>query len=284
MWEGDGQLEGSNGRTQGVMATMFRSFGSMLSLKNGAVAGLCNYSAKPRGKICRISNMTFEMSHLCDWDNDHWLEHWFYDWCGTISILWCGTGHGICEFYSALRRHQTRWSRLRGLGRAVALTTSAETWKRRTKLLDYEKLSLRLFVKLLRSGKSRTVCWDHLYFMFLKEYWFRELYLGLKVTASFDRSESYTRIIDGQVRCITPDFKPKDLQVAWNVQFITVFVPAWMIPPIYHSLRRESIKNTNSASAIGVKVCSPYLVWGHSNHQGTCISCRAGTAWTDARP
>ena len=97
----------------------------------------------------------------------------------------------------------------------------------------------------------------HLYFMFLKEYWFRELYLGLKVTASFDRSESYTRIIDGQVRCITPDFKPKDLQVAWNVQFITVFVPAWMIPPIYHSLRRESIKNTNSASAIGVKSVRP---------------------------
>ena len=97
----------------------------------------------------------------------------------------------------------------------------------------------------------------HLYFMFSKEYWFRELYLSLKVTASFDRSESYTRIIDGQVRCITPDFKPKDLQVAWNVQFITVFVPAWMIPPIYHSLRRESIKNTNSASAIGVKSVRP---------------------------
>ena len=30
----------------------------------------------------------------------------------------------------------------------------------------------------------------HLSFMMLKEYWFRELYLGLKVTASFDRSES----------------------------------------------------------------------------------------------
>ena len=42
----------------------------------------------------------------------------------------------------------------------------------------------------------------HLSFMMLKEYWFRELYLGLKVTASFDRSESYTRVIDGQVRCI----------------------------------------------------------------------------------
>ena len=97
----------------------------------------------------------------------------------------------------------------------------------------------------------------HLCFMFSKEYWFRELYLGLKVTASFDRSESYTRIIDGQVRCITPDFKPKDLQVAWNVQFITIFVPAWMIPPIYHSLRRESIKNANSASTIGVKSIRP---------------------------
>ena len=66
----------------------------------------------------------------------------------------------------------------------------------------------------------------HLSFMFLKEYWFRELYLGLKVTASFDRSELYTRVIDGQVRCITPEIKPQNLQVIWNVQFITVFVPA----------------------------------------------------------
>ena len=71
----------------------------------------------------------------------------------------------------------------------------------------------------------------HLSFMMLKEYWFRELYLGLKVTASFDRSESYTRVIDGQVRCITPKVKPQNLQVIWNVQFITVFVPAWIIPP-----------------------------------------------------
>ena len=76
----------------------------------------------------------------------------------------------------------------------------------------------------------------HLSFMLLKENWFRELYLGLKVTASFDRSESYNRVIDGQVRCITPEIKPQNLQVIWNVQFITVFVPAWMIPPVYHSL------------------------------------------------
>jgi len=34
--------------------------------------------------------------------------------------------------------------------------------------------------------------------------------LGLKVTASFDRSESYTRVIDGQARCITPEVKPQN--------------------------------------------------------------------------
>ena len=97
----------------------------------------------------------------------------------------------------------------------------------------------------------------HLSFMMLKEYWFRELYLGLKVTASFDRSESYTRVIDGQVRCITPEVKPQNLQVIWNVQFITVFVPAWMIPPVYHSLCRESIKTASSASPIGVQSVRP---------------------------
>ena len=85
----------------------------------------------------------------------------------------------------------------------------------------------------------------------------RELYLGLKVTASFDRSESYTRVIDGQVRCITPEVKPQNLQVIWNVQFITVFVPAWMIPPVYHSLRRESIKTASSGSPIGVQSVRP---------------------------
>ena len=42
---------------------------------------------------------------------------------------------------------------------------------------------------------------------------FREIYLGLKVTASFGRSESYTRVVDGQVRCITPDTTSQSLQV-----------------------------------------------------------------------
>ena len=82
----------------------------------------------------------------------------------------------------------------------------------------------------------------HLSFMLQKDYWFRELYLSIKVTASFDRTESYVRVIDGQVRCITPDFKNQDLHVAWNVQYVVIFVPAW-IPPMYHSLRRESVKS-----------------------------------------
>ena len=91
----------------------------------------------------------------------------------------------------------------------------------------------------------------------LKDYGFRELYLSLKVTASFDRTESYVRVIDGQVRCITPDFKNQDLHVAWNVQYVVIFVPAWMIPPIYHSLRRESVKSTDSGSLTGVKSVRP---------------------------
>ena len=97
----------------------------------------------------------------------------------------------------------------------------------------------------------------HLSFMLLKEYWFRELYLGLKVAASVDRNESYTKTIDGQIRCITAEFKPKGANVAWNVNYINVFIPAWMVPPMYHSLRRETIKVADSQSAMGVKSLRP---------------------------
>jgi len=36
-------------------------------------------------------------------------------------------------------------------------------------------------------------------------------------------------------------------------QLINVFIPAWMVPPMYHSLRRETIKVANSQIAMGVK-------------------------------
>ena len=97
----------------------------------------------------------------------------------------------------------------------------------------------------------------HLTFIFVKEYWFREFYLGLKVTASLGREESYTRIIDGQVRCITQEHIQKRGQLIWNVEFLTIFVPAWMIPPIYHSLRRECIKNAAHSHPCGVKSIRP---------------------------
>ena len=98
---------------------------------------------------------------------------------------------------------------------------------------------------------------SHLTFMFVKEYWLREFYLGLKVTASLDREESYTRIIDGQVRCITQEHIQKGKQLIWNVEFLTIFVPAWMIPPIYHSLRRECIKNAAHSHPYGVRSVRP---------------------------
>ena len=97
----------------------------------------------------------------------------------------------------------------------------------------------------------------HLAFMFVKEYWFREFYLGLKVTASLGREESYTRIIDGQVRCITQEHIQKRGQLIWNVEFLTIFVPAWMIPTIYHSLRRECIKNEVHSHPYGVRSVRP---------------------------
>ena len=98
---------------------------------------------------------------------------------------------------------------------------------------------------------------SHLTFMFVKEYWYREFYLGLKVTASLGRDESYTRIIDGQVRCITQEHIQKRGQLIWNVEFLTIFVPAWMIPPIYHSLHRESIKNAAQSHPYGVRSVRP---------------------------
>ena len=82
----------------------------------------------------------------------------------------------------------------------------------------------------------------HLSFMSLKEYWFRELYLGLKVTASFD-----------------------------------IFVPAWMIPPMYHSLRRESVKSTDSGSVTGVKSIRPTWFQDTTATRGPPPSSKQGT-------
>ena len=48
-----------------------------------------------------------------------------------------------------------------------------------------------------------------------------------------------------------------NIVTAHRVYPFTVFVPAWMIPPVYHSLRRESIKTASSASPTGVQSVRP---------------------------
>eukprot|EP00435_Cladocopium_sp_Y103_P052490 s2135_g16.t1 len=45
-------------------------------------------------------------------------------------------------------------------GRRCARALRDASCRNRTKLLSHEVLALRLFVKLLKSGKPRTVCWD----------------------------------------------------------------------------------------------------------------------------
>ena len=97
----------------------------------------------------------------------------------------------------------------------------------------------------------------HLSFMLQKDYWFRQIYLGLKVTASFGRSESYTRVVDGQVRCITPDSTSQQLQVVWNIQYVTAFIPAWMVPPIFHSVQRDTLKNPKQPGELGHRTIRP---------------------------
>ena len=76
----------------------------------------------------------------------------------------------------------------------------------------------------------------HLSFMLLKDYWFRELYLSLKVTASL--SESLMDRFD--VSHLTSRIK---IYVAWNVQYVVIFVPAWDSPYIPQLTPRKRQKH-----------------------------------------
>ena len=112
----------------------------------------------------------------------------------------------------------------------------------------------------------------HLSFMLLKEYWFRELYLSLKVTASFDRTESYVRVIDGQVRCITPDFKNQDLHVAMSDSpYVPQLTPG--------KRQKHGLRKLDRG-----QICSSHLVPRHNSHQGTSTKLRTGNTRTHAWP
>ena len=45
-------------------------------------------------------------------------------------------------------------------GKRCIKTLKDSACRRQTKLLDHQMLALRLFVKLLKSGKPRELCWD----------------------------------------------------------------------------------------------------------------------------
>ena len=59
------------------------------------------------------------------------------------------------------------------------------------------------------------------------------------------------------MRRITAEYKQTGVNVAWNVSYINVFIPAWMVPPVYHSLRREEIKSRHSKTEMGVRSLRP---------------------------
>ena len=96
----------------------------------------------------------------------------------------------------------------------------------------------------------------------------------LKVAASLDRTESFVKTIEGQVRCITAEFKQTGVNVAWNVSYINVFIPAWMVPPVYHSLRRQEIKCRKG------QILTPNMVWRWDRSQNCCRT----HAWTAPHP
>ena len=116
-------------------------------------------------------------------------------------------------------------------------------------------------------------------------YYHQDLHQRLIRSGFLDREESYIRIIDGQVRCITQEHLPKSGQLIWNVEFVTVFVPAWMIPTIYYNLRRECIKNAAHPHEYEVRSVRPTWfedwkmppkqdAWLATSYQGGCLAAR----------
>jgi hypothetical protein len=58
-------------------------------------------------------------------------------------------------------------------------------------------------------------------------------------------------------RGITPEYNSQGTNLAWNVSCINVFIPAWMVPPIFTASAREHIRTTDSQSPMGVKSLRP---------------------------
>ena len=98
------------------------------------------------------------------------------------------------------------------------------------------------FMASARSSKKSP----HLSFMLMKDHWFKELYQGLKVAA---RTESFIKTIEGQVRCITAEFKPNWCQCSVECQLQCVH-PSLDGPASVPKCR-------NSRTVMGVKSLRP---------------------------
>ena len=93
--------------------------------------------------------------------------------------------------------------------------------------------------------------------MYCIAYWFRELFLGLKPAASMERQESFEKTIDGQVRCITAEDRPRGGNVTVNVSYINVYIPAWTVHSSIMDCYKQTLsqKNKHEHKRIGYAQC-----------------------------
>ena len=91
----------------------------------------------------------------------------------------------------------------------------------------------------------------HLSFTLMKDHWFKELYQGLKVAA---RTESFIKTIEGQVRCITAEFKPNWCQCSVECQLQCVH-PSLDGPASVPKCRNSrTVMGSNPCAQLGLKM------------------------------
>ena len=159
----------------------------------------------------------------------------------------------LCLFYAdqAVRQSPPQGGRAKSLPVEAALSV-APSLLQQLELRIFELLAEWMVALPMPAKHLLELGAEHLTFMLSKDCWFKEFYLGLTVAASFRREESFEKAIEGQIRCISSPHDTAKGNIAWNVSYINVFIPAWSVPPIYHSLRREHLRCLHSKLELGV--------------------------------
>ena len=99
-----------------------------------------------------------------------------------------------------------------------------------TRVIEF--LAERLVALLMPTKHVLESRSPHLAFMLIKDCWFRELYLRLKVAASADRDESFTKTIDGQIECIIPEYNFQGLHASIATTGTCLLTALWKTPAI----------------------------------------------------